>query len=75
LPARPPPSGATDMDPKALRRAALVTLRRVIYQRFPPGPVRDQWLAWLAVLTGSRAQRERSTISTTLTEALPWSLD
>jgi hypothetical protein len=36
------------MDAQAIRRAALITLRRAICERFPPGPVREQWLACVA---------------------------
>lgn len=25
----------------------LITLRRAIYERFPPGPERERWLTWL----------------------------
>jgi len=35
------------MDAKAIRRAALITLRRAICERFPPGRERDAWLAWV----------------------------
>jgi hypothetical protein len=34
------------MDEKALRRAALITLRRAICQRFPRGREREGWLEW-----------------------------
>jgi hypothetical protein len=34
------------MDEKAIRRAALVTVRRAILERFPPGPERETWLRW-----------------------------
>ena len=36
------------MDEKAIRRAALITLRRAICERFPPGRERRAWLRWLA---------------------------
>jgi hypothetical protein len=29
------------------RRAALITMRRAIYARIPPGRERDAWLAWV----------------------------
>jgi hypothetical protein len=29
------------MDASAIRQAALITLRRAICERFPPGPERD----------------------------------
>ena len=32
------------MEAKAVRRAPMVTLRRVICERFPPGPERRAWL-------------------------------
>jgi len=35
------------MDEKAIRRAALVTVRRAILERFPPGRERDAWLRWV----------------------------
>jgi hypothetical protein len=48
---------ADGMDEKAIRRAALITVHRAIYQRFPPGPERDQWLAWLGAVRDSTARR------------------
>ena len=36
------------MDERAIRRAALMTLRRAILERFPSGPEREKRLAWLA---------------------------
>jgi hypothetical protein len=36
------------VDEKAIRRAALITLRRAICERFPPGPERRAWLRWVA---------------------------
>jgi hypothetical protein len=36
------------MDEKAIRRAALITLHRVILQNFPPGQERDRRLQWIA---------------------------
>jgi len=39
---------AGGMDEKAVRRAALITLRRAIWERFPPGRERDAWLTWAA---------------------------
>ena len=38
---------AGGMDEKAIRRAALITLRRAIYERFPRGPERRAWLGWV----------------------------
>jgi hypothetical protein len=35
------------MDEARLIRAAQITLRRPILERFPPGPERQKWLAWL----------------------------
>jgi hypothetical protein len=37
---------AGGMDEKAIRRAALLTLRRAICKRFPPGRERRAWLTW-----------------------------
>ena len=37
---------AAGMDEKAVRRAAFVTVRRAICERFPPGRERAKWLAW-----------------------------
>jgi len=42
---------AAGMDSKAIKRAALMTLRRAMLERFPPGRERTAWLRWL------RAQR------------------
>jgi len=47
---------ACDMDEKAMRRAALITVRRAICERFPPGQERDSWLAWLGRIEANRAQ-------------------
>jgi hypothetical protein len=44
---------AAAMDEKAARRAALVTLRRSIVERFPPEPERRAWLRWAAGLAKS----------------------
>src|SRR6266513_2779043 len=41
------------MNEKALERAALVTLRRAILERLPPGPERTMWLRWAARLATS----------------------
>jgi hypothetical protein len=38
---------AGGMDEKAIRQAALITLRRAILERFPPGRERIAWLRWL----------------------------
>lgn len=37
---------ASAMKAKEIRPAALITLRRVIWQQFPPGRERRAWLAW-----------------------------
>jgi hypothetical protein len=42
---------ADGVDAKAIRRAALITLRRAMFQRLPPGPQRRAWLQWLVELT------------------------
>jgi hypothetical protein len=39
---------AGTMDEQAIRRAALVTLSRAIFETFPPGRERQAWLTWLA---------------------------
>jgi len=48
---RPRAVDAADMDAKAIRRAALITLRRAICERFPPGRGHDTWLAWFERLS------------------------
>jgi hypothetical protein len=45
---------ACGMDEKAIKRVALVTLRRAICERFPPGPERRAWLRWLGAPFGWR---------------------
>src|SRR5262252_7452113 len=48
------------MDEKAIRRAALITVRRAICERFPPGRERQAWLRWLTTKTppvGGRRNR------------------
>ena len=45
------PQDAGGMDEKAIRRAALLTLRRAILTRFPPGHERRAWLRWLTART------------------------
>jgi hypothetical protein len=40
------------MEEKAIRRAALITLRRAICERFPPGLERRAWLRWLGAPAG-----------------------
>ena len=43
------------MDEKAIRRAALITVRRAILERFPPGPERTRFrVSCLRVATLSR---------------------
>jgi hypothetical protein len=40
--------------------SAVITIRRAILERFPPGPEREQWLAWLLAMRDSRkADRRR----------------
>jgi hypothetical protein len=39
---------AGSMDEKAIKRAALLTLRRALRERFPPGVERTRWLRWAA---------------------------
>ena len=46
---------AASMDERAIRRAALVTVRRAILERFPPGRERRAWLRWIQ----SRADEPR----------------
>jgi hypothetical protein len=43
------------MDAKAIRRAALITLRRAICERYAPGAERQAWLAWLERLQSEHA--------------------
>jgi hypothetical protein len=43
------------MDEKAVRRAALVTLRRAIWEHFPPGVERTGWLRWLTRIAAKDA--------------------
>ena len=38
------------MDERAILRAAQITLRRAICERFPPGRERRVWLSWLREL-------------------------
>ena len=45
----------TGMEEKAIRRAALITLRRAICERFPPGPERQKSLALLVAAGNERA--------------------
>jgi hypothetical protein len=46
------------MDKRAIRRAALITLRRAILERFPPGRERTAWLRWLRARQGTEAPAE-----------------
>jgi hypothetical protein len=41
---------AGGMDAQAIRRAALITLRRAICERFPPGKARAELLSWLGTV-------------------------
>jgi hypothetical protein len=41
----------------APRLAALVTLRRAILERFPPGPERRAWLRWLLTYLSRKQPR------------------
>jgi len=47
------------VDEKAIRRAALITLRRAICERFPPGRGRLQWLARIFIARKKNAARRR----------------
>jgi hypothetical protein len=47
---------AGGMYEKAIRRTALVTLRRVIRERFPAGPERRAWLRWAVRAANSQRQ-------------------
>jgi len=49
------------MDERAIRRAVLLTLRRAIVERFPPGPERTWWLRWAARVAKSSMQFPSST--------------
>jgi hypothetical protein len=58
-----PPSICTPLatlDEQAIRRAALITLRRAILQNFPPGPERDERLEWLTRAVSSRQEAWRA---------------
>jgi hypothetical protein len=44
------------VDEKAIRRAALITLRRAICERFPLGPERRAWLRWAVRAANSQRQ-------------------
>jgi hypothetical protein len=49
---------ACGTDDKAIRRARpLVTLRRAICKRFPPGPERQAWLRWLLTYLSRKQPR------------------
>jgi len=54
---------ARGMDEKAIRRAALVTVRQAILGRFPPGPERRKWLRWLATKAPPHRQRGASFVA------------
>jgi hypothetical protein len=41
------PLDAARVDDEAIRRAAFITLRRAICERFPPGAERRAWLRWV----------------------------
>jgi hypothetical protein len=47
------------MDQEAIRRAALITLRRAICERFPPGRERRAWLAWAQRLQTTQPVHKR----------------
>ena len=51
---RPRAVDAADMDAKAIRRVALITVRRAICERYPPGRERDAHLAWAVRLRSER---------------------
>jgi hypothetical protein len=55
--ARHKPLDAARMDDEAIRRAALITLRRAICERFPPGAERRAWLRSLERLAAPRNTR------------------
>ena len=44
------PRDTHGMDDKAIRQAALITLRCAICERFPPGQERRAWLTWDAIV-------------------------
>jgi hypothetical protein len=44
----PPDARRIGMNEEAIRRAALVTLRRAIQEGFTPGAERTRWLLWAA---------------------------
>lgn len=47
------PQDADAIDAKAIRRAALITLRRAICERFPPGKEQTKWLRWIAAVVSA----------------------
>jgi hypothetical protein len=47
------------MDEKAITRAALITVRRAILERFPPGPERTRWLRWAVHAAKPPTARQR----------------
>jgi hypothetical protein len=48
------------MDEKAIKRAALIALRRAILQNFPPGAEREKRLQWLERAVSSRQEAWRA---------------
>jgi hypothetical protein len=48
------------VDEKAIKRAALITLRRAIQQNFPPGSEREKRLEWLERTASSRQEAWRA---------------
>jgi hypothetical protein len=65
---------AGPVDEKAVRRAALITLRRAICERFPPGPERRAWRSSaeplnLGVPGGKRLRGEQVQRIASVTEA------
>ena len=50
---------AAPVRSKTIRHAALITLRRAICGRFPPGPERTWWLRWAAHAAKPSTVRQR----------------
>ena len=57
---------AGTVDEKTIQRAALITLRRAICERFPPGRERRAWLTWAATVRPPRGLG-RATATTSAT--------
>ena len=65
---------AGGMDETAIRRAAVVTLRLAICQRFPPGAERTLWLCWLARAAARRVKVKRTQMAYDLRMIFQWTI-